>query len=166
MAYNLRDATHHRAMKSILVALLLVGCASQPKTRPQAFESVPQRSVAIRESVVIAPKPLFLTWDSPADITEWKVYTGPSRDNWTNNLVVATNRIPFAPGRIYGVTALGYGAESAPAYWPSNRVADLVLVAEDITTGAKLETLWMRYTNAPEGKGKLLRLREDFVRWE
>lgn len=160
-------------MRPIVILLLLAGCASQPpsapKPRPQAFDGIPQRSVAITESALIAPRPLYLTWDAPPDITEWKVYTGANRNNWTTNWIVTTNRVPYVEGKSYGVSALGYGEESALAYWPSNKVVAFDVEVADNLTGQFVGIFtWMTWTNVPD-KGqpsKYLRLKERLVRWE
>lgn len=112
-------------------------------------------------------KKSFLTWDRDGN-REWKIYTGPARGAWTNSMFTSTNFIPYQQGIAYGVSSLdsALNVETAIINYPSNRVAQLVIEARDIETGRMIETPWLTYTNAATGSGKMMRLREDFLRWE
>ena len=109
----------------------------------------------------------FLTWDANGS-QEWKVYTGPARGAWTNSVFVKTNRITYKPGVFYGVSAWSpaLNVESATINYPSNRVVALVVETHDLDLRKVGEFTWLTYTNAATGRGKLLKLREDFLRWE
>jgi hypothetical protein len=113
------------------------------------------------------PKTNWLVWN-PGTAKEWKVSTGPARGLWTNVFYVTTNRVLMVAGTHYRVEAFDVETSllSVPALWPSNRVARMVIEATDAATGVKSETVWQIYTNAPDGGGKILRLREELVRLE
>lgn len=119
--------------------------------------------------LAVAPvaKSRFLTWDANGS-KEWKVYTGPARGAWTNALYVKTNRITYTPGVFYGVSAWSpaLNSESAIINYPSNRVVSLVVETHDLDFRKVGEFTWLTYTNAAQGRGKLLKLREDFIRWD
>lgn len=109
----------------------------------------------------------FLTWDANGS-QEWKVYTGPARGAWTNSLFVKSNTITYTPGVFYGVSAwdAALNVESSIVNYPSNRVVSLVVETHDLEMRKVGEFTWLTYTNAAAGRGKLLRLREDFIRWD
>ena len=115
---------------------------------------------------VVPPSTQYLAWDS--DYTEWKVYVGRSRNLWTRNFLTYNKLVPYDPAKFYGVASvISTGEESNLAYWPSNRVVNIVVEVSDNPSGNFVGTFtWMTYPNKILGQKKFMRLNEQFVRWE
>lgn len=160
------------------ILLLAVFCASckteiqqvkiQRAPVPVALSDIPKRSVAraVQSPLsVVPPSTQYLAWDS--DYTEWKVYVGTNRNKWTTNFLTFNKSVPYDPAKFYGVASMVGGTESNLAYWPSNRIVNIVVEVSDNPSGNFVGSFtWMTYTNKILGQKKFMRLNEQFVRWE
>lgn len=67
----------------------------------------------------------FLVWDSSEKVHG--VYTGTNRASLVRRSTISTNSTPYTNGIVYGITAINSaGVESFMAYFPSNRVGQIV----------------------------------------
>lgn len=114
------------------------------------------------------PAPVkYLTWDTVPEATGYLVRCGTNRFGWTNSFSVPTNRVPYTAGVFYIVSTLGAGGESAPAYWPSNRIAELWLVGygTDLTQATNIARL-TTYTNVPPERMRFWGVQERTSHYE
>lgn len=114
------------------------------------------------------PTPVkYLTWDAVPEATGYLVRCGTNRYGWTNSFSVPTNRVPYTVGVFYIVTTIGAGGESAPAYWPSNRIAELWLVGygTDLTQATNIARL-TTYTNVPPERMRFWGVQERTSHYE
>jgi len=79
---------------------------------------------------------------------------------------VTTNAYPLTKGTIYGVTSVNFaGIESTMAYWPSNRVAELVSqTSTNLSTWTDLAVL-EQFTNTPARPRQFLRITDRTKLW-
>lgn len=129
-----RYAVEKGLVASMFSLLLFAGCVTNPSevitpSNPIRHDimvpPLPQISTMTARAIV-APQS-YLTWDKQTNITQYAVYTGPSRTNLPYRTVVSTNYVVYVPTN-YAVTALNGTEESMPAFWPSNRIAELWLI--------------------------------------
>lgn len=109
-------------------------------------------------------KQLFLRWDSSEP--KFNIYTGTNRASLAKRATISTNAYPLTKGLVYGVTSLNFaGIESTMAYWPSNRVGELVWqYSTNMTTwtdGQIAET----FTNVPKTPQMYLRWIDRTKEW-
>ena len=154
-------------MTRLLPILLLVClCANAQVMSPRAASQVTTKSgLTLPATIVVPPSTQYLSWDS--DYTEWKVYVGTNRNKWTTNFLTYNKSVPYDPAKFYGVASVVGGTESNLAYWPSNRIVNIVVEVSDNPSGNFVGSFtWMTYTNKILGQKKFMRLNEQFVRWE
>lgn len=109
-------------------------------------------------------KTQMLTWASSE--SRFAIRSGTNRASVGNRFVVTSNTIPFKSGVVYSVAAINtVGVESAPAYFPSNRVGALIeqtsVNLATWTDGRTLET----FTNTPARPQMYLRIVDRTVGW-
>jgi hypothetical protein len=126
-------------------------------------------SAAKSSAAAIPVKPFLLTWDVEPGVTNWTVYSGTARNQWTATNTITTNVLEITDRtKAYGITAMFLGAPSVVAYWPSNRIERLVNEVYEYPGGPKVgEQVWMIYTNTLPGSArKFQRLRQELIGWQ
>lgn len=155
-------------------ALLLLTVAVESFAQVMSPRAASQQPAAVQKvslnlpALVVPSKTQLLIWDAPAEVLEWRVFIGASRNNWSTNFVVNTRSVPITSGQHYGVSNIAFGSESEPAYWPSNRVVALDVEVTDTLRNQFVGSFtWLTWTNAPgDAPSKYLRLKERLLRWE
>lgn len=105
-----------------------------------------------------------LTWTSSED--RFAIRTGTNRASLGPRFLITSNSLPYQRGLVYSVAAVNtVGVESAPAYFPSNRVGALIeQTSVNLTTwtdGRTLET----FTNTPARPQMYLRIVDRTTGW-
>jgi len=147
-------------MKLLLfIALIPVALLAQQGSGARALLAT---SAAVAAPVTNAPK--FLTWDSAA--TKFAVHVGTNRASLVRKSVISTNRYQIASGSVYGIRAIdAAGMESAPAYWPSNRIGELWTQFSTNLVGWQDSQRLERFTNSAKQPAMFLRVVDKTVGW-
>jgi hypothetical protein len=138
--------------------------------KQSSLPAVPVAAASAAQSAAAAAvKPFVLTWDAEPGITNWTVYSGTARNQWTATNTITTNVLEITDRtKAYGITALFLGAPSVVAYWPSNRLGQLWLTgySADLTQRTNLARLTGTFTNNPPGNMQLWGVENRTVGWE
>lgn len=140
-----------------------------PSPKQSAVPVPAATSSAAKSTAAPAVKPFVLTWDAEPGVTNWTVYSGPARNQWTATNTIATNVLAITDRtKAYGITAMFLGAPSVVAYWPSNRLGQLWLTSysADLTQRTNVAQLTKTFTNNPPGNMQLWGVENRTVGWE
>jgi hypothetical protein len=140
-----------------------------PKQSSMPPMPVATASAAKSTAAAIPVKPFVLTWDAEPGISNWTVYSGPARNQWTATNTIGTNVLAITDKtKAYGITAVFLGAPSVVAYWPSNRLGQLWLTgySADLTQRTNVARLTGTFTNNPPGNMQLWGVENRTVGWE
>lgn len=119
---------------------------------------------AIAPANIKTNKQILLHWDSSEP--QFNIYTGSNRTSLAKLTTVTTNAYPLTRGVVYGISSVNFaGIESTLAYWPSNRVGELVTqTSTNLTTWTDLTTL-ETFTNIPVRPRQHLRIVDRTKQW-
>jgi hypothetical protein len=138
--------------------------------KQSSLPPMPVATASAAKSTAAAPvKPFVLTWDVEPGVTNWTVYSGPARNQWTATNMISTNVLAITDKtKAYGITAMLLGAPSVVAYWPSNRLGQLWLTGytADLTQRTNIARLTGTFTNNPPGNMQLWGVENRTVGWE